>query len=59
MTRLEANREIVKILSEQVENNPDMRFYQLLNSLDNIIQSPKDAFYEESKDTLEHIKKSL
>lgn len=43
MTRLEANREIIKVLSELVEQNPDLRIGQLLTNID---------FYEESETTL-------
>ena len=58
--RLEANRKLVKTLSELVENYPDWRFGQILfnagyvdrkrNSLDIL-----DPFYEESKDTLTRV----
>jgi len=33
MNRQEANREIVKRISEMVENQSDLRFHQVLNSL--------------------------
>lgn len=33
MTRQEANREIIKILSQYVEDNPDIRFHQMLHNL--------------------------
>jgi hypothetical protein len=57
MTRLEGNREILKILSEQVENNPDMRFIQLLVNLE-MIKSPGN-WNEEPDSTLAFIKGSV
>jgi len=33
MNSQEANREIVKRISEMVESQPDLRFHQVLNSL--------------------------
>jgi len=33
MNRQEANREIVRRISEMVESQPDLRFHQVLNSL--------------------------
>jgi hypothetical protein len=41
MTRLEANREILKILSEQIEKQPNVRFWQLLQNLQ-IIKSEEE-----------------
>ena len=50
-SRQEANRAILKLLSEAVEKNPDLRFHQLLQSLG--IEIPHiDQFYEESSKTL-------
>ena len=50
-SRQEANRAILKLLSEAVEKNPDLRFHQLLQSLG--IEVPHtDQFYEESSKTL-------
>ena len=31
--RLESNREIIKILSDYIEENPDIRFHQMLHNL--------------------------
>lgn len=59
MTRLEANREIVKILAEQVENNPDMRFIQLLVNLDMIKNPSGEHYNEEPNLTLGFIKSSV
>lgn len=37
MTRLEANREILELLSDMVEAHPEMRFTQLLFNSDALI----------------------
>lgn len=50
-SRQEANRAILKLLSEAVEKNPDLRFHQILQSFG--IEVPHtDQFYEESSKTL-------
>lgn len=56
MTRLEANREIIKSLSRAVEAFPAMRLVQLLDSLD-VIESG-DQFYDESEVSLESLEQS-
>lgn len=33
MTRQEANRQIIQILSQYIEENPDIRFHQALHNL--------------------------
>ena len=53
--RQTANLEILKILNIVVNRFPDLRFTQILT----ILNLDKDLFYEESVDTLEHIKKQL
>lgn len=54
MTRLEANRSILKKLSELVEKHPDWRFHQILMNFD--IEIPgDDKFYEESEETLKKL----
>lgn len=62
--RQECNREIIKLLSDAVEKNPDLRFGQLLVCLD-IVEGSfdeehtyrlRDPFYEESADTWKRIK---
>ena len=53
--RQSANLEILKILNMIVNRFPDLRFTQILTNLN----LDKDLFYEESVDTLEHIKKQL
>ena len=51
-SRQEANRKILELLAQVVENNPDLRFHQLLQNLG--IEVPyTDQFYEESTTTLE------
>jgi hypothetical protein len=62
MTRLEANKEIIKLLSKAVKANPDWRFGQLLRNLGTIRTSQDgwtggltawaNEFNTESKDTL-------
>lgn len=53
--RQTANLEILKILDMIVNRFPEMRFTQILTNLN----LDKDLFYEESVDTLAHIKKQL
>lgn len=55
--RQDANREIIGILAEQVEKNPDLRFGQLVNILIATDAKP-NLDNEESVDTLERIKHS-
>lgn len=72
MNRQEANKQIVKRITDMVENQPDMRFHQILNSLGiNEMDYPKkpdgtkdhengfykDFFYEESVETLKRMDK--
>lgn len=54
MTRNEANKEILKILSDIIENNKSLRFWQILSLI-----NPKneDLFNEESEITLKKIRK--
>lgn len=66
MNRQEANKKILEIVTSAVENNPDLRFIQILWKL-GIIDSKKfgdekmfyekilDRFYEEPKETLKRI----
>ncbi len=70
MNRQEANRQIVKRITDMVENQPDLRFHQVLNSLgitirnistkiedrNNPITIP-DLIHEESVKTLERMDK--
>lgn len=61
MNRQEANKKILEIVTSVVENNPDLRFIQILWKL-GIIDSKKfgdekilDRFYEEPEETLKRI----
>jgi hypothetical protein len=55
MTRLEANREIIKIISNIIEKNPDLRFEQAMYS----IGLEWMNFDEESVETLDIINEKL
>lgn len=52
MTRQEANRELVRRISEMVEMYPDLRFQQIL--MINGISDGTDKFNEESTTTLKN-----
>lgn len=58
MNRQEANKKILEIVTLEVENNPDLRFIQILWKL-GIIDSRDekiiDRFYEEPEETLKRI----
>ena len=60
MTRYEANKKILEILSKYIENNPEQRFIQILWNLDliNIGNSElvEDRYNEESETTLNKLK---
>ena len=66
MTRQQANKEILRILSVMVEIFPDMRFGQLLANADVLKYDPhssgiktiRDEYHLESKDLLERVKNS-
>ena len=61
MNRLEANMQLLAILTNEVLKYPDLRFHQILTNLDIIQQHPKysgaaiDEFYTESVDVLERV----
>ena len=57
ITRLEANREILKLLNGIVEAQPDWRFHQILQNMDVNFRGA-DQFFEESVETLERLKKT-
>lgn len=68
MNRQEANRVILKKITEMVEAAPDLRFHQILINMDvnqtemvgiapNERMMCKDLFHEESTKTLERITK--
>lgn len=54
MTRLEANKEIISLISEMIIRYPDLRFAQIMAILSFY---DKEKFYEESTETLRIIKK--
>ena len=60
MTRYEANKKILEILSKYIENNPEQRFIQILWNLEliNIYNSEliEDRYNEESETTLNKLK---
>ena len=56
-TRYEYNKQILKILSDKVEQCPEMRFVQILWALG--IDDGQDNFYKESKETLDDVKNNL
>lgn len=57
MTRLESNIKILNITKQLAYMFPDMRFIQLLTTIDAVIGT--DQFYEESEVTLNRIKKKI
>lgn len=57
MTRLEANIKILNITKQLTYMFPDMRFIQLLTTVDAILGT--DQFYEESEVTLNRIKEKI
>jgi hypothetical protein len=64
MTRKEANMEIVRLLLNFINMNPEQRFGQILMNL-NIVQRDNESgklvnnFYEEPEKTLERVKETL
>ncbi len=64
MTRQEANRELLKIISEMVELYPNFRFHQILADIDVNKMNDEgtaniDLFAEESEETLKRVKHFL
>ena len=57
MTRLEAYIKILNITKQLAYMFPDMRFIQLLTTVDAILGT--DQFYEESEITLNRIKEKI
>lgn len=57
MTRLESNIKILNITKQLAYMFPDMRFIQLLTTIDAILGT--DQFYEESEVTLNRIKEKI
>lgn len=66
-SRLEENRALVAILQQLIEQNPTLRFSQILCNYDFIKQLPpkdsqmawKDEFYTEPKEVLDRVSKAL
>lgn len=56
MTRLEANREIVRALEAYIEALPEQRFGQIICNYFLPEYREKDPFFEESIVTLERLK---
>lgn len=56
MTRLEANREIVRALEAYIEALPEQRFGQIICNYFLPEYREKDPFFEESTVTLERLK---
>lgn len=61
--RKESNKELLRILADIIEDNPDLRFGQILFNWQFIIGDNDngdikiiDPFYEESVDTLKRVK---
>jgi 2-iminoacetate synthase ThiH len=54
-TRKDFNLEILELLKDKIEKNPDLRFNQILFALG---LNPDKDFYEESEITLDKITKS-
>ena len=57
MNRLENNIKILDIVKQLAYEYPDMRFHQLLMAIGATIDG--DQFYEESKVTLNRIRKTI
>lgn len=56
-TRYDYNKKILNILSEKIEQCPEMRFIQMLWALG--IDDGQDNFYQESKETYEKVKTNI
>ena len=59
MTKKEANEELVKILNDLVQHNPDLRFNQILVVFNFVTKDSTIDFYIEPKDVLERVKERL
>lgn len=69
MNRQEANREILKLLADMVEQYPDLRFGQILVNVDAVKLKPDtqfgvgyvmvDPFHEEPTETLSRMKNTI
>jgi len=54
MNWLDTNREIIKVISEVMEKNPELRFHQILIMMD--LANYRDDFYTSPEEVLERIK---
>lgn len=68
MTRQQANYKILEILKQQIEQQPDIRFSQLLKNMDIVLEIKDDfgnllgwagEFYVESEWLLQRINRAL
>lgn len=68
--RQESNKVLVQLITDMVEKHPDLRFHQILHSLDIVIPiegmmagevhtGMQDLFYEESVKTLDRVSKAV
>lgn len=53
MTRQEANRKILELLSKEVEAKPDFRFNQILINL-GMTQTQSGSYYQQTYETLDY-----
>lgn len=68
MTRLKKNVELLEILKNIIENNPDLRFGQILYNYEFVVPDHyeekkgwmiRDPFHEESSTTLKRVNQCL
>ncbi|NJO65314.1 MAG: hypothetical protein HC836_46630 [Richelia sp. RM2_1_2] len=57
MNRLDANRQLLEMLKDLVEKNPELRFGQILAGYGFIINDPQENFYVESTNILARVQK--
>ena len=72
--RQESNRVLVQLISDMIDGHPELRFHQILHSLDVVIPidrsipghvgpgmdgAMQDLFYEESVKTLDRVSKAV
>ena len=56
--RQEANREILELVKQSIEEHPDWRFHQILQNM-GIEEPHNDQWHEESEETLTNAKRTL
>ena len=65
MNRLDANKELLRIIETYVDAHPELRFHQILVLLDvvnhgsNSVMAPIPDFYTESATVLDRVKKNI